>query len=332
MDISCAFPPAPDTPAWVELAEHLGFGRAWLYDSPAVYPDVWVSLARCADRTTRIGLGPGVLIPSLRHPMVNAAAITELAVQAPGRVAVAVGAGFSGRLAMGQPPMRWRDVETYVRALRGLLAGEDVEWDGKALRMLHLPGYGAPRPLDVPILIGAEGPRGLEVAAEVGDGVFSVAFPQTAAVEVSPWRALLAFGTVLGEGENLTSPRVVEAIGPAAVGLYHATYERQGPDAVDRLPGGAAWRVAIEAVPEAVRHFAIHQGHLVETNERDRPHIGELAPLVGGMSLVGSPAQVRDKLDGLAEAGVTEVAYHPTGVDPERELRSFARAAGLVAS
>src|ERR1700739_1143973 len=102
MDISCAFATSSDTPPHVELAEALGYKRAWLYDSPALYPDVWMVLSRCAERTSRIGLGTGVLVPSLRHPMVNAAAIAELVGQAPGRVAVAIGSGFTGRVSVGQ--------------------------------------------------------------------------------------------------------------------------------------------------------------------------------------------------------------------------------------
>ena len=159
MDISCAFATSSDTPAHVQLAETLGYRRAWLYDSPALYPDVWMILTRCAERTSRIGLGPGVLVPSLRHPMVNAAAIAELADQAPGRVAVAIGAGFTGRFTLGKRPMPWRQVAEYVRCLKALLAGETAEWDGAKIRMLHLPGYGAKRPVQVPILIGADGPK-----------------------------------------------------------------------------------------------------------------------------------------------------------------------------
>jgi 5,10-methylenetetrahydromethanopterin reductase len=175
VDISCAFATSSDSPAHVAIAEELGYQRAWLYDSPAVYPDVWMVLSRCAERTSRIGLGPGVLVPSLRHPMVNAAAIAELVGQAPGRVAVAIGSGFSGRLALGKRPMLWRQVADYVRCLKALLAGETGMWDGATIRMLQLPGFGAKRPIDVPILIGADGPKGLAVAAELGDGVFSAA-------------------------------------------------------------------------------------------------------------------------------------------------------------
>jgi len=328
MDISCAFATSSDTPAHVELAETLGYKHAWLYDSPALYPDVWMVLSRCAEHTERIGLGPGVLVPSLRHPMVNAAAIAELQHEAPGRVVVAIGSGFTGRMAMGQRPMPWRQVADYVRCLKTLLAGETAEWEGAKIRMLHLPGFGAEPPIDVPILIGADGPKGLAVAAELGDGVFSAAVPQADAVKVTDWRALLCFGTVLDEGEELTSPRAIEAAGPAAVVLYHAMYERGGA-AVDAFPGGQGWREAIEAYPEDERHLAIHAGHLVKANPRDEPHVADLIPVASSMALTGTAEQIPEKIAGLAAQGVTEIVYQPAGPGIERELQAFASAAGL---
>ena len=75
MDVSCAFAPGPDVVEHAVVAESLGYERAWLYDSPALYPDVWVTLARVAERTDRIGLGPAVLIPSLRHVLAQAMAV-----------------------------------------------------------------------------------------------------------------------------------------------------------------------------------------------------------------------------------------------------------------
>ncbi|OBA80988.1 5,10-methylene tetrahydromethanopterin reductase [Mycobacterium sp. 1164966.3] len=330
MDISCAFATSSETPAHVELAEALGYRRAWLYDSPALYPDVWMILNRCAERTSRIGLGPGVLVPNLRHPMVNAAAIAELVNQAPGRVVVAVGSGFTGRMALGQRPMPWRQVAEYVRCLRALLAGETAEWDGAKIRMLHLPGFGAQRPIDVPILIGADGPKGLAVAAELGDGVFSAAVPQPDAAKVSDWRALLCFGTVLDKGEDLTSPRAVAAAAPGAVVLYHAMYERGGAAAVDALPGGQSWRKAIEAHPADERHLAIHAGHLVKANPSDEPHVADLLPFASSAALTGPAEQIVEKIAGFTSLGVTEIVYQPAGSDIERELNAFASAAGLA--
>jgi 5,10-methylenetetrahydromethanopterin reductase len=329
MDISCAFATSSDTPKQVELAESLGYRRAWLYDSPALYPDVWMILTRCAERTSRIGLGPGVLVPSLRHPMVNAAAIAELADQAPGRVAVAIGSGFTGRFTLGKRPLPWRQVADYVRCLKALLAGGTVEWDGARIRMMHPPGYGAERPVEVPILIAADGPKGLAVAAELGDGVFSAAVPQPDAVHAAEWRALLSFGTVLDEGEELTSARVADAVGPGAVVMYHAVYERGGA-AVDGLPGGRGWREAVEAHPAHERHLAIHEGHLVRANARDKPYVADLIPMASAGALTGSAEEVAARVRDLAAAGVTEVAYQPAGSDIERELRAFASATGIA--
>ncbi|HEY4795903.1 MAG TPA: LLM class flavin-dependent oxidoreductase, partial [Mycobacterium sp.] len=285
---------------------------------------------RCAERTSRIGLGPGVLVPSLRHPMVNAAAIAELVDQAPDRVAVAIGSGFTGRFSLGKRPMPWRQVAEYVRCLKALLAGETAEWDGARIRMMHAAGYGAARPITVPILIGADGPKGLAVAAELGDGVFSAIVPQSDAVKVAEWRALLSFGTVLDEGEKLTSARVVDALAPAAVVMYHAVYERGGAAAVDGLPGGPGWRAAVEAYPENERHLAIHEGHLVKANPRDEPYVADLIPMASAAALTGSAEQVAARVRDLAAAGVTEVAYQPAGSDIERELRAFASATGIA--
>ena len=330
MDISCAFATSSDTPAHVQLAETLGYERAWLYDSPALYPDVWMMLTRCAERTSRIGLGPGVLVPSLRHPMVNAAAIAELADQAPGRVAVAIGSGFTGRFSLGKRPMPWRQVAEYVRCLKVLLAGDTADWDGAKIRMMQPSGFGATRPITVPILIAADGPKGLAVATELGDGVFSAAVPQPDAVRAADWRALLSFGTVLADGEELTSNRVADAAGPGAVVMYHAMYERGGAGAVDALPGGRGWRESIEAFPESERHLAIHEGHLVKANARDEPCVADLIPLASATSLTGTAEQVATRIGEYAGAGVTEIVYQPTGSDIERELRTFASAAGLT--
>ena len=75
LTLSCAFATSLDTPEHARIAEALGYQRAWFYDSAPLYPDVWVQLCRAADRTERIGLATGVLVPNLRHPMTNAAAI-----------------------------------------------------------------------------------------------------------------------------------------------------------------------------------------------------------------------------------------------------------------
>ena len=328
LDISAAFPPALDTPDHVELAEQLGYRRAWLYDSPAYLHDVWMTLARAAERTQRIGLGPAVLVPSLRHPMTNAAAIATLEELAPGRVAVAVGSGFTGRHMLGLPPMRWADVREYVATLRQLLRGEDAQWDGRTIRMIHPPGFGASRPIEVPILVGAEGPKGTAVADELGDGTFSVTGAH--ADGGNEWQAVLRFGTVLDDGEDAASPRVIEAAGPGTVVMLHGLYERTGA-AVEDLPGGAEWRADIEAIDEGERHLAVHEGHLAHLTDRDRKAFAAgLTDLIPAVGLTGTPDQVRAKVEQLADQGATEIAYQPSRHDTARDLTALAAALKLT--
>jgi len=289
---------------------------------------VWVTLARAAERTDRIGLGPGVLVPSLRHPMVNAAAITTLADLAPGRVAVAIGAGFTGRHVLGQKAMRWSEVRAHVLAIQALLRGEETEWDGSLIRMIQPAGFGAPRPLAVPILIGADGPKGTAVAAELGDGSFSAGVPNPDAP--TAWRALLTFGTVLDDRETAISPRVLEAVGPGVAVILHGMYERGGPAAVDAFPGGREWRAGLEEIDEAERHLAVHEGHLVELTERDRAGLAAgLAELIPSFTLTGPPSDVAARVRAFADQGLTELAYQPCGPDIPRELEAFAAATGL---
>jgi len=170
--ISCVLAPSLDTPAHIELAECLGYRRAWCYDSPALCADPWMVLALAAGRTRAIGLGPAALVPSLRHPMVTAAALTTLAGLAPGRVSTAFGTGLTGRMLLGERPMRWAEVEEYVAAVRALLRGEEASWNGSLVRLAQPAGFAAGLPADVAVLIAADGPRGRAVAAGLGDSHF----------------------------------------------------------------------------------------------------------------------------------------------------------------
>lgn len=323
LEISCAFATSLDTPEHVRIAEELGYERAWLYDSPALYPDVWASLALAAARTDRIGLGPGVLVPHLRHPMTNAAAIAMLEHMAPGRVQVAIGSGFTGRMTFGQRPLKWSFVREYVAAIQGLLRGERVEWEGRKIEMMHPAGFAPARPIEVPIIIGAGGPKGYAAGRDLGRGVFVAGMPQTAELAPGADCVILTFGTVLRDGEDPVSERVIDAAGHAAAVALHGMYER-GVD-LSRFPGGAEWAAQLDALPEDERHLATHDLHLIGVNERDRPMLTSERMLRAGG--VRTPSQWRDHLAALEAAGATQIAYQPAGPDIPGELERFANVA-----
>jgi len=323
--LACAFPPSRDLPGLAAQAEALGYERVWIYDSPALYGDVWVAVARVAEATETIGVATGVAVGFLRHVMVTASAIATIEELAPGRFTFAVGTGFTGARAMGQKPMKWADLAEYFTQLRALLRGDAVEVDGARARMIHSPGYAPPRPIDVPMLLAPMGPKGMAYARELADGVIVASPPGTD--EWDPC-ALLCSGTMLDPGEDHASPRVIDTLASSYATGVHARWEF-APEALSAIPGGAEWLADLEAnYDERDRHWAVHEGHMIAVSDRDRRIVAQAGPAILQSGWTGDAATVRARAVGAREGGVTELVYGPTGRDIVRELASFAAAVG----
>lgn len=322
--VSVALPPSIESAQHIASAEKLGYRRAYCYDTPFGGDDVWLALHRAAERTTTIELGPAVLIPTQRHPLVNAAETVSLHRVAPGRILTSFGTGFSSRAAIGQPPIPWSYMEAYIRAYQALLAGEVVDWEGAAIKLMLSSSQSEVLPLRIPLLLAATGPKGAGVAKRVGaDGIISM-------FKVVPGqrdfaRAVVAtMGTVLDEGESLADERVRSAVGAPWAAAYHFVYTTQGADALREMPGGAAWLDVIERIPQRLRHLYIHQGTMVEMNTADLAawHAGGYAS-VPSVTLSGSADAVGRAVAAMAEAGATEVMIEPSGPDIPCELGRF---------
>jgi 5,10-methylenetetrahydromethanopterin reductase len=330
MKISAQFATSLHSPEHIATAERLGYDRAWLFDTPHESPDVWMMLALAADRTTTIGLGPGVLVPNLRHPMVNASATAALTALAPGRVAVAFGTGFAGARALGAAPTSWTYLREYVAAFRGLLTGATVAWQGSRMRMMHPRGHAPQGAIDVPILISALGPKGVAVATELADGLFT-ATGQTSFASRFDWAALAAHGTVLADGERLDSVRVQAAAGPGNAVAYHAAYEFGGD--VTSLPAGDVWLDTINQTPPEERHLAVHDQHLVGLNRADAAAWAAGSwKAIPQTTLTGTAHDIGRRIREIAAQGITEIIYQPTGPDIPEELDAFHAAARGAAS
>ena len=138
-----------------------------------------------------------------------------------------------------------------------------------------------------------------------------------------PSATLLGFGTVIREGETVSSPRAFEAAGAPAAVAYHAFLE-QHDARLDSLPNGARFVELAHAISEDVRHLALHEGHLTVMNAIDRQVLTpEAAAAIS--PLTGTPDQVRATARALADAGMTEIAFQPVG-DVEAELHTMADA------
>jgi 5,10-methylenetetrahydromethanopterin reductase len=325
MNISCGLAPSSAVVEQSQLAESLGYDRVWLYDSPAIYLDIWVSLARVAEHTNRIGLGTAVLVPSLRHVLATATAIASIEDAAPGRLACGFGTGATARWTVGKDALSLKATEDYLRQLGGLLRGEVVEIDGEMVQMCQLPGYAPARPINVPILLSALGPKGQKLAHDVADGIMTVGF----GLGGFDWSAQLVVGTVLDPGELLTSPRVKESAGPWYSILAHGAWEAD-PAALDGFPAGPQWRTELETSrSEAERHLTVHEGHATTVTDLDRILVDAAGDGIVGLGWVAEAEGIRAKLKESEAAGSTEIIFAPSGPDVERELRVFAEVAGL---
>jgi 5,10-methylenetetrahydromethanopterin reductase len=324
IEVSVALPPSFELAEHIATAEKLGYCRAYLYDTPFEGDDVWLDLHRAAELTTKIGLGPAVLVPTLRHPLVNAAQTVSLHRLAPGRVVTSFGTGFSSRAAMGQSPIRWSYMEAYIRAYQALLAGEVVDWEGAAIKLMLTSAQADELPLRIPLLIAATGPKGAGVAKRLGaDGVISMFDVVPGQRDFS--RAVVAtMGTVIDDGEDPGGERVRSAVGAPWAAAYHFVYTAQGADAVREMPGGSAWVDVIEKAPQHERHLHIHQGHMVEMNDADLAawHDGGYVS-VSSVTLSGSADTVAKAAAAMAQAGATEIMIEPSGPDIARELDTF---------
>lgn len=147
------------------MAEDLGVDALAWGESPVQFPDPYLCMLQAAQHTHRVLLGTVVTCPGLRHPAVHANTLQELQRLSNGRIFCGIGTGDLALIEMGEKPYKMADFVSYAAAVKDLVAGREVEWSGRPLRMRTQPV--AP----VPIWFGADGPRGVAEAGRVADGV-----------------------------------------------------------------------------------------------------------------------------------------------------------------
>jgi F420-dependent oxidoreductase-like protein len=181
-----AGPPAAAAATIAEV-ERLGFDSVWTaesYGSDALTPLAWWGAS-----TTRLRLGTDLAQLSARTPTAMAMAAMTLDHLSEGRFVL--GLGVSGPQVVegwyGAPfPKPLARTREYVSVIRKVLArDEPVVHDGEHYPLPRPGGTGLGKPLksivhplrrDLPIILGAEGPKNVALAAEIGDGWFPIFF------------------------------------------------------------------------------------------------------------------------------------------------------------
>lgn len=163
-----------DAIKYVQYAETRGFEAVWQAESRLVR-DAIVPMAAFAATTTRIKIGSGVINNWTRNAGVIAATFLTLDDLAPDRIICGIGAWWDPLaqkvgINRTKPLLAMREVVTTVRDLlareRVTFHGEFVHLDDVELDVVH----GRKEPRNVPIYIGATGPKMMALTGEIADG------------------------------------------------------------------------------------------------------------------------------------------------------------------
>jgi 5,10-methylenetetrahydromethanopterin reductase len=167
--------PLPDGIEYVKYAEQRGFEAVWQAESRLVR-DAVVPMAAFAATTSRIKVGSGVINNWTRNAALIASTFLTLDDLAPDRILLGIGAWWDPLaknvgIDRKSPLTAMREVVTVTRQLLNAetvtFHGEYVNVTGIQLDVVH----GRKGPRNVPIYIGATGPKMMELTGEIADGV-----------------------------------------------------------------------------------------------------------------------------------------------------------------
>jgi 5,10-methylenetetrahydromethanopterin reductase len=144
--------------------EDVGFDWLGVADSQSVFRELYVALTVAALNTSRVRLGPLVTNPLTRHLVVTASAISSIDELSGGRAALGIGSGDSAITTISAPPATVAGLEDAVVTLGRLTTGAPLDRGGRRWQVRRSTRR-------VPIYLAAEGPRTLELAGRVADGV-----------------------------------------------------------------------------------------------------------------------------------------------------------------
>ena len=166
--------PVPHIARWAQECERAGAKSVWLGEA---WRELAVPLAASAQATQHAQIGAGVMQIYPAHPVLAALQAVQLQELSNDRfeLGVGLGAGFVVERWFGvsyeRPLIRAKE---FIEVVRGAMAsrhGEPFSYEGEIFRTHRYRMPFGTETSDVPILLAAVGPKMLELAGEVADGV-----------------------------------------------------------------------------------------------------------------------------------------------------------------
>lgn len=152
------------------VGDAAGFDWMGVADSPTVYQESYLHQLEAARVTERVRIGPMVTHLVARHPVIVGNVLATFNEFTGGRGMAAVGTGNSAARGLGLKPATMAELEDGVEALESYWRGESAAFSSTTYPHSRIPGTGFRR-LRPELLVAADGPRGTELAARIGDGL-----------------------------------------------------------------------------------------------------------------------------------------------------------------
>src|SRR5262249_56701591 len=156
--------PVPTVMKVLQSIEAAGFDGAGILDSQMICRDTFVTLAQAATQTSRMSLFPALTNPFTRDASVLAGGIQSVEELAPGRLKFIIGTGYTSASTIGRKAATLAEMRKCITTVKGLLAGETLDFNGTPRRLSCAVG----RPF--PVLRAPSGPKAIELAGEIADG------------------------------------------------------------------------------------------------------------------------------------------------------------------
>ncbi|MEM2439960.1 MAG: 5,10-methylenetetrahydromethanopterin reductase [Candidatus Bathyarchaeia archaeon] len=299
-------------------AEKIGFDYLWITDH-FNNRNVYISLAIISAYTEKIKFGPGVTNPYLVHPVVTAQAIATLNEIAPRRVVCGIGVGDKTTLQMVnvEQTKPLATIRESVHIIREITSGKTLEFQGEIFKIQggHL-NFRVSNP--IPIFIGAQGPKMLALAAEIGDGVLiNASHPK----DVESAMKFIREGAE-SVGKKLEDLNIAAYTSFSIASSYDAAFKAVVPVVAFIVAGCPEIILERHGIPNElankIREAIVHGKWKEAFSNVDKN-------MVEAFSVCGTPDLCIEKFDKLVKAGVNQiVAGSPIGPNMRKSINMIA--------
>lgn len=315
------FPPARAALDKLRLAERLDFDTFWVCDSHVIWNECYSLLGWLAGQSgsARIEFGTMVTNPVSRDPIVLASAFATLQDVTDGRMLCGIGRGDSAVRVLNRRPSKVKDMESTVSLIDRLARGATMGTGPDATRIDWATGA------KVPVYVAAYGPRMLELAGRVGDGVIiecgDVHYISWALERVhrgaraagrDPSELAVIASTATYVSDDLEAARAQVRPFGALVGNHVAEVIRN--NGRDSMPADLEAFVAERPGYDYMHHVRTDsdQSHYIPDDIIDR------------LCLVGPAENCVARLNELAEHGVTHVNFYAQTENYQEQMETYA--------